>query len=174
MSRVASGEKLCDLVVRDGFALFWGEWPSQWTHSPFTLDKKRYNCAEQWMIILRARLFKDDRALKMIMSTTNPADQKRWGREVQGFDANRWSSVCYNIVVRGSLEKYRQNEDLCEKLLATGNLTMVEASPKDKIWGIGLDKNHKDATKPGRWLGKNLLGKALDQARAQIRLERGL
>ena len=174
MSRVPSGEKFHDLVVRDGYALFWSEWPSQWTHSPFTLGGKRYNCAEQHMMAEKARLFKDDAALKKIMSTSDPSDQKRWGREVRGFDANKWSSVCFDVVLRGSLEKYRQNPELCEKLLATGNLTMVEASPKDKIWGIGMDKNHKDATKPGRWLGKNLLGKALDQARAIIRKERDL
>ena len=82
--------------------------------------------------------------------------------------------MAYQVVLRGTLEKYRQNPDLCEKLLATKGLTMVEASPKDKIWGIGMDKNHKDATKPGKWLGKNLLGKALNEARSIIEKERGL
>jgi hypothetical protein len=126
------------------------------------------------MMAEKARLFKDDAALKKILAATDPADQKRYGREVRGFDERRWSAVCYNIVLRGCLEKYRQNPELCEKLLATGNLTFVEASPKDKIWGIGMDKNHKDATKPGRWLGKNLLGKVHDEARRIIRQERGL
>lgn len=163
-----------DLIVRDGYALFWNEWPSNWTWSPFTLDGKTYNCVEQYMMAEKARLFKDERALKRIMGTTDPAVQKRAGREVQGFDERRWSSACFDIVLRGSLCKYRQNPALCEKLLATNDLTMVEASPKDKIWGIGLGANHPDATKPGKWLGKNLLGKVLDQTRKILREERGL
>jgi hypothetical protein len=174
MARVPSGVKMHELVVRDGYALFWGEWPSNWTHSPFTLGGKRYNCVEQFMMAEKARLFGDKNAEKMIMGTSDPSDQKRFGRGVQGFDTRKWDSVCYEIVVRGNLEKYRQNAGLCENLLATGNLTMVEASPKDKIWGIGMDKNHKDATKPGKWLGRNLLGKALNDVRATIRKERGL
>lgn len=163
-----------DLVVRDGYALFWSEWPSQWTWSPFTIDNKRYNCAEQWMMAEKARLFGDREAEKKIMASTDPSDQKSYGRKVVGFDANQWESVAYKVVLRGSLEKYRQNPELCQKLIETAGLTMVEASPKDKIWGIGLDKSHKDATKPNRWLGKNLLGKALDEARAIIMKERGL
>lgn len=174
MARVPSGVKMHDLVVRGGYALFWSEWPSNWTCSPFTLNGKRYNCVEQYMMAEKARLFKDERTLKKIMAATDPADQKRYGREVQGFDERKWSSVCFDVVLRGNLEKYRQNEELCQKLLATGDLTFVEASPKDKIWGIGLDKNHKDATHPGKWQGKNLLGKVLDQARKTIREERGL
>jgi ribA/ribD-fused uncharacterized protein len=174
VSRVASGEKIHDLVVRDGYALFWGEWPSNWTWAPFTLDGVRYNCTEQHMMAEKARLFKDEQALNRIMKATDPADQKAYGRKVRGFDERKWSSVCYNIVLAGNLEKYRQNPELCEKLLATGNLKFVEASPKDKIWGIGMDKNHPDATKPGKWLGKNLLGKVLDETRRIIRQERGL
>ena len=162
------------LVVRDGYALFWSEWPSQWTWSPFTIDDVRYNCAEQWMMAEKARLFKDKEALGRIMKAVDPYDQKRYGRAVRGFDEKKWSSVCYQIVLRGTLEKYRQNPELCKKLLDTGNLTFVEASPKDKIWGIGMDKDHKDATKPGRWLGKNLLGKAVTEARTIIRQEHGL
>ena len=174
MARVPSGVRMHDLVVRDGYALFWSEWPSQWTWSPFTIDNVRYNCAEQWMMASKARLFDDKESLRMIMGATDPSDQKRYGRKVRGFDEQKWSSVAYKVVLQGTLEKYRQNKELCDKLIATAGLTMVEASPKDKIWGIGLDKSHKDATKPGRWLGKNLLGKALDEARAIIMKERGL
>src|SRR5580693_4608492 len=159
MSRVASGEKEQDLVVRDGYILFWNEWPSNWTHAPFKLDGVKYNCTEQHMMAEKARLFGDKNALGKIMKTENPAAQKRLGREVRGFEERKWSSVCFNVVLNGNLEKYRQNPRLCERLLSTGNLHFVEASPLDKVWGIGMDRNHKDATRPGKWLGKNLLGK---------------
>lgn len=124
------------------------------------------------MMAEKARLFKDNDALKKIMAATDPSDQKRFGRNVRGYDEQKWSSVRYDVVLRATLEKYKQNPDLCEKLLATGNLKFVEASPKDKVWGIGMDSNHKDATQPGRWLGQNLLGKAIDEARRVIRQER--
>jgi hypothetical protein len=173
MARVPTGIKENDLTIRDGYALFWNEWPSNWTYSPFILDGHKYNCVEQYFMAEKARLFKDDQALRMIIKAIDPADQKRYGKGVKGFDERKWSSVCFDVMLRGNLEKYKQNPKLCEKLLDTGNLGMVEASPKDKIWGIGMDKNHVNATKPSRWLGKNLLGKVLDQVRTMIRQERG-
>ena len=161
-----------DLTIRNGYALFWHEWPSNWTHSPFKIANKTYNCVEQYMMAEKARLFKDTETLAKIMQTSSPAEQKRLGRKVKNFNANKWEKVCYDIVLAGNIEKYRQNKDLCEKLLATGDLIFVEASPKDKIWGIGLDADHIHATNPKRWLGQNLLGKVLNEARQIIRKEK--
>lgn len=163
-----------ELTIRDGYALFWGQWPSNWERSSFTLDGKRYNCVEQYMMAEKARLFKDNRMLKNIMSSTEPRDQKRYGRLIKGFDERKWSSVRYNVVLRGTIEKYRQNKHLLAKLMETGNLTFVEASPNDKIWGIGMRSDDPNATHPGKWLGKNLLGKAITEAREILRKELGL
>lgn len=156
---------------RDGYFLFWSEWPSNWTWSPFVIQGVTYNCVEQWMMAEKARLFRDKEAYAKIMNASDPADQKRFGREVKGYDDGKWASVRYRIVFEGVVEKYRQNSDLREKLLATGDLTFVEASPEDKIWGIGMDADHPDATRPGRWRGQNLLGKATTEARRIIREE---
>jgi len=156
------------LLVRGKYALFWNEWPSNWHPSPFKLNGKTYNCVEQHMMSEKAKLFNDKNTLKKIMNTSSPKEQKALGRKVKNFDAGKWSSVAYNIVLAGNLEKYRQNEDLQEKLIATAPLTLVEASPYDKIWGIGLDAHHKDAAEPNKWQGKNLLGKALTECRKII------
>jgi len=164
---------MTDLTIRDGYALFWGQWPSNWEIASFTLDGRRYNCVEQYMMAEKARLFGDASALKKIMAATHPRDQKRFGRAVKGYDEQKWASVRYHVVLRATIEKYRQNEHLLEKLLATENLTFVEASPTDKIWGIGMSADNANATRPGKWLGKNLLGKAITEARTILRKERG-
>jgi predicted NAD-dependent protein-ADP-ribosyltransferase YbiA (DUF1768 family) len=46
---------------------------------------------------------------------------------------------------------------------------LVEASPRDRVWGIGISAGHEHATDPARWRGLNLLGFALMEARAGLR-----
>lgn len=159
------------MKTRDGFLLFWGseDWPSQWHLVDFEIDGRRYNCAEQWMMAEKARTFGDDRRLAMILAATSPREQKNVGRQVSNFDAQIWESKCKSVVFRGSHAKFTQNPDLERLLLETGDLRLVEASPSDRIWGIGLSEDHPDATRPGSWRGKNWLGKALMKVRAAIR-----
>lgn len=158
-------------TVRDGYVLFWGQWPSNWAPSPLTIDGVTYNCVEQRMMAAKARLFGDEESLRRIMAAADPADQKRFGQSVTPYDDAKWAAVRYKVVLRATLEKYCQNPDLRAKLFATGDLTFVEASPEDRIWGIGLRANHPDATNPSRWRGTNLLGKAITEARGILRSE---
>lgn len=160
------------MKIKDGFFLFWNEWPSNWTRSPFTLNKIRYSCVEQFMMAQKAITFGDTKTLSKIMKADHPRDQKALGREVKNYNDSKWSKVRYQIVVDGSLAKYRQNSDLKEKLLETNDLILVEASPADKIWGIGMDEDHPNATRPSSWKGLNLLGKALMETRFIIKSER--
>ncbi len=162
---------MSDTLIKNGHFLFWRGWPSNWFASPFELNNTRYNCVEQWMMSEKARVFDDKETLKAIMEIDDPHQQKKLGRGVKGFDVDKWAPVCFDIVLQGSLAKYRQNLALQKELLATGELTFVEASPYDKVWGIGLDMNHPDATEPSKWLGKNLLGKVLNKTRELIRAE---
>lgn len=157
------------LTIHNGFALFWKEWPSNWEASPFALDGNRYNCVEQWMMAEKARVFGDEDVRKQILSTSNPKLQKDLGRQVRNYDDQRWSQVRFDIVVRGTIEKYEQNPHLKELLLAVPDGTrFVEASPFDKIWGIGMSQSDPRATDPSLWLGQNLLGYAVDDARRVI------
>lgn len=141
----------------------------QWHRSDFTLDGQRYTTAEQWMMASKARLFGDAETLAKILATDDPARVKKLGREVRGFDGARWSARCVELVTQGNIAKFSQDAALRAHLLATGDAVMVEASPLDRIWGIGLDAQHPDAPHPHRWLGQNLLGFALMAARDAIR-----
>ena len=155
--------------MKEEFVLFWGGPFSQWHSSLFEIDGVRYNCAEQYMMREKARLFKDVSAEKEIMHATSPRDQKAWGQRVQGFQEETWNKVAKKIVFKGNVAKFTQNEELKQTLLDTGDKTLVEASPHDKIWGIGLGEDDPRAKNRSQWRGKNWLGEVLMDVRKHIR-----
>ena len=159
------------IAPRDGYVLFWAEWPSNWETSPFVLGGETYVCVEQYMMAEKARLFGDTVRRELIMASPHPRDHKRHGRGVTPYDGPVWEAARYGIVLAGTLEKYGQNAPLLELLLATGESLFAEASPTDLVWGIGVAADHPDATRPERWRGQNLLGKAIVEARAILRRE---
>jgi ribA/ribD-fused uncharacterized protein len=159
---------MSDIVTGNGLCLFWTAWPSNWQSSPMLIDSVRYSCVEQYMMAMKARLFGDRATLKKIMATQIPKVQKQLGREVKGFDPEKWSEVAYEVVLRATVEKYRQNPKLLILLQAAGDLEFVEASPMDTIWGIGLGTENPDALDRTKWKGQNLLGKAITQAKQII------
>jgi ribA/ribD-fused uncharacterized protein len=129
------------------------------------IDSVKYSCVEQYMMSMKARLFGDRVTLTKIMATVIPKVQKQLGREVKGFNQDIWSDVAYEVVLRATVEKYRQNPKLMILLQKSGDLEFVEASPEDTIWGIGLGPDNPDALDKTKWKGQNLLGKAITQAR---------
>lgn len=149
----------------DTMLLFWSGWPSQW-HLSYFYDQNfvLYDTAEKYMMAEKARLFNDIEILKEIMHATSPKEQKSLGRKVgtgtgaEPFDAERWNVACRDVVRRGSLFKFTQNEDLKRLLLATGDRRIVEASPLDKIWGCGLREDDPRILDPKNWTGTNWLG----------------
>ncbi|MDO3409923.1 NADAR family protein [Saccharibacillus sp. CPCC 101409] len=161
------------------YLFFWGHTPktpgrvdasclSQWWPSGFAVDGTRYSCAEQYMMAEKARLFGDEEARTKILQAKHPKQMKAFGREVRNFDGNVWNREAYGIVKQGGLEKFRQNRELWDFLKKTENRILVEASPQDRIWGIGMDKNDPDIEKPVKWKGTNLLGFALSEARDEL------
>jgi ribA/ribD-fused uncharacterized protein len=117
------------------------------------------------MMHQKALFFGDKDTAKKIMETTSPKAQKALGRQVTPFDAGKWDGVARDVVLRGNLAKFRQNPDLLAKLLETKGTSLVEASPYDKIWGIGLKEDSPKAQNRETWNGKNWLGQVLDAAR---------
>lgn len=109
----------------------------------------------------KALLFNDLKTAKKILYTTNPSKIKALGREVENFDEKEWDQHKYNIVYQGNKYKFTQNPKLLEILLKTGTKTLVEASPYDKVWGIGLSENDPKARNRESWRGQNLLGEIL-------------
>jgi ribA/ribD-fused uncharacterized protein len=151
------------------FHLFYNGPFSQWEPAPFTILGIRYNCAEQFMMAEKARLFADEAALAKIMKAKHPADQKRTGRNVKGFDNNRWQLNAKVIVYRGTVATFTQNQQLGSVLQATGSKTRVEASPTDKIWGICLAEDDPRALERSQWQGTNWLGEILTLVRDELR-----
>ena len=142
---------------------------SQWYPTPFTVDGKLYPTAEHWMMAEKARLFGDDKVRKEILAVHGPADAKAKGRQVKGFSDAVWDARRREIVVEGNLHKFSRHPALCEYLLEeTAGQVLVEASPMDRVWGIGLAQDDPRATKPAQWRGENLLGFALMEARARL------
>ncbi|WP_442590742.1 NADAR family protein [Pedobacter sp. AW31-3R] len=138
---------------------------SQWYESPFAVDGVTYNTAEHWMMAKKALLFGDLEIFGKIVISDKPGEVKDLGRRISGFDDEIWTAERYEIVKAGNLHKFKQHPELSEYLLGTGNKILVEASPVDRIWGIGLAQDHADASNPNRWLGLNLLGFALMEVR---------
>ncbi|MDH6516162.1 ribA/ribD-fused uncharacterized protein [Streptomyces sp. SAI-208] len=171
--RVRAGAKL-------KFLYFWGHRPrpdgrvgasclSQWWPSPFVVDGVTYATAEHWMMAGKARLFDDPEAERRIVAAGHPSQAKAAGRLVRGFDEQIWRRERFGIVVEGSVHKFAAHEDLRQFLLNTGDRVLVEASPVDRVWGIGLAADDEAAGHPERWRGPNLLGFALMEARDRLR-----
>ena len=141
---------------------------SQWDPTAFVVDGQSYGTAEHYMMAEKARLFGDAVALSRILQAATPGAAKKLGRTVAGFDQERWNERRFQIVVAGNLAKFGQHEELRAFLLATGKRVLVEASPVDRIWGIGLARDDERAERPDAWRGQNLLGFALMAVRQQL------
>lgn len=142
---------------------------SQWYPSPFTIHSITYKTAEHWMMTEKARLFKDADMEDKIIHAQTPKKAKELGRKVHGFNAETWNSSCFDIVVQGNKEKFTQNEGYAAYLCSTGHKVIVEASPVDTIWGIGLTQDSEQARNPYSWRGQNLLGFALMEVRDMVK-----
>lgn len=141
---------------------------SQWYPAPFILDNVRYASAEHYMMAEKAKLFNDIEVRKRIITASNPGSAKALGREVKGFDQAIWEQHRMDIVIRANIAKFSQNEELGKFLISTGNRVLVEASPVDKIWGVGLSEQDKEINNPLLWNGLNLLGFALMKVRSVL------
>ena len=174
--------------VRAGWApeyvFFWGhtssdptrvgkECLSQWYPAPFVVGEITYPTAEHFMMAEKARLFGDEKTARLALEAPHPGAAKQAGRQVSGFVESIWQERRFGIVVEANQAKFSQNPELREFLLATTARVLVEASPTDRIWGIGLAADDAQANDPLEWRGLNLLGFALMAARARIAEPRG-
>lgn len=175
-------------AVTDGqsyeYLLFYGHTPSadgrvgsqclsQWYGAGFELEGVYYATAEHRMMAGKAEVFGDAEMRERIIAASGPAEAKQLGRQVRNFDDRTWKARRFEIVVEASIAKFGQNAPLGEFLLGTEDKVLVEASPRDRIWGIGMGRNNPDATNPLLWRGQNLLGFALMKARDVLRERAG-
>jgi len=144
---------------------------SQWWPSAFAVDGQRYATAEHFMMAEKARLMGDEATRARILRATDAREAKKLGRAVKPWDEARWVGARFDIVTRASLAKFSAKAALRDHLLSTEDAVLVEASPLDRVWGIGLGPRNPAVGRPAEWLGLNLLGFALMRARGILRGE---
>ncbi|UOZ10427.1 NADAR family protein [Amycolatopsis sp. WQ 127309] len=168
-----------DAGKRFKYVCFWGNQPprgggvgsgclSQWWPSPFVVDDVRFATAEHHMMWRKAKLFGDDEVAAQVLAAVHPKQAKDFGRRVRRFDEATWVACRREIVVDGNVAKFAQHPDLGRYLTGTGDRVVVEASPVDRVWGIGLAADDPRTGNPRGWRGLNLLGFALADVRAQL------
>lgn len=144
---------------------------SNWYVSPFTdLDGNKYRTVEMYMMAHKAKLFNDKYRFEQILKTESPMRCRALGRKVINFDERVWRREAREIVKQGLRLKFR-DPILRTCLLKTDNATLVEASPTDKIWGVGMAADNTDINNPEKWKGTNWLGQCLMEVREEMKKE---
>lgn len=153
----------------DKFVFFWGGPFSQWYPSKFIIDGITFTHAEQYMMYKKAMLFSDAETAEEILKAKSPRDQKALGRKVKGFIKEEWENHCKRFVYDANKAKFTQDDKLYKVLMSTGDKELVEASPEDKIWGIGLHESDPRCLDKSQWQGTNWLGEAITKVREDLK-----
>ena len=155
--------------LTDTHVYFWNGIYSQWSKSSFTEDGIDFPNAEFYMMYHKASVFESlDIQAEMIKVKNNPKAVKALGRKIKNFSDSKWDAHKLEIVEQASYLKFTQNPKLLKQLLAEQHLELVEASPVDKVWGIGLHYDNDKVLDKSNWKGQNLLGKCIMKARTKI------
>ena len=154
------------------YKYFWGGIYSNWQKSPFTIEidgeNITFNCAEQYMMYYKALISNDNESLLAVMQEKNPREQKAIGRAIENFNSKEWDKSKYDLMLIGLMEKFKQNPKLKEELLAEDCDLFVEASPFDRVWGIGYSEQQNPEDFIENW-GENLLGKLITEVRDNLK-----
>ncbi len=158
------------MVVTQGMTVFFeSSCPfSNWHPATFRFRGIEFNCTEQFMMFCKAKLFKDEETARKILLAKTPREQKALGRAVRNFEQGTWDAKCEGYVRVGCLEKFRQNPAMGKVLLDTMGTELVEASPTDRIWGVGLSAHDPRIVVKALWRGENRFGKVLMQVRETL------
>ena len=156
--------------ITDNYYFFYRHQFGQWTQRDIVDNKGViYNCCEQYMMYKKGELFEDTETADKILEEKSPKIQQALGRKVKNFNLDVWDQHKQQIVYEGNYLKFTQHKYLKKRLLDTSELILVEASPFDKVWGIGLHFRDDECLNEANWQGQNLLGRALMRVRAALR-----
>lgn len=155
--------------ITDTHVYFWGSILSNWYSCKFEYKEHKFQNSEQAFMWLKAVHYNDNEIAEQILKTPNPRDNKELGRQIKGFNRKDWGLHCLDYMIDVNLAKFKQNKNLLKDLLSTGDKTIVEASPSDVIWGIGLHWNNDDVLDESKWKGQNLLGITLMTVRTKLK-----
>lgn len=159
--------------VTDKYVFFWAGEFSNFHPAEFTLWNKRFNCSEQAYMYSKAYMFMDIASAKKILEAKLPKDQKKLGRLVVDFDQAIWDKFKFQVMYKACYAKFDQNPRLKKMILSYPGKHFVEASPYDKIWGVGLAEEDPLIDDPKNWKGENLLGLVLSKVRDELESEAG-
>jgi ribA/ribD-fused uncharacterized protein len=156
----------------DEFYFFWKHQFGQWTKRGIVdPEGLTYNCCEQYMMHKKAMLFGDTIVAEKILGEPEPSSQQKLGREVSNYKSEIWDNHKFGIVWYGNYLKFTQHKDLGQRLIATGQRVIVEASPYDLVWGVGYAADSEEILTPEKWRGQNLLGHVLMSVRSAISIK---
>ena len=166
------------MKITDKYVFFYKDWLSNYQDTDFMYPSAEvpifnFTSTEQGFMYFKALYFEDFQTADKIYNTLhNPGECRKLGRQVQGYDDVSWGKIRYSIFYDLILQKYTQDKNLQTKLLAPefDGKIFVEASPIDKIWGIGMSEDNPDILDPSKWKGLNLLGQIITDVRGLIKL----
>lgn len=160
------------MIITDTHVFFYSSTQcfSNWHHSPgqLTLRGLSFDHTEGAFMYLKARFFGDHEVAALAAHEPDPRKVKALGRQVKGYDDAAWTCVREGLMAYCNLLKYAQNAAMREELISTGSRILVEASPYDRVWGVGLAENDPLILDPANWRGTNLLGAALMTVRGLL------
>ncbi len=154
----------------DNYVFFYGKNDhfSNFYKTNFKVNDITFSCGEQYIMYSKAKLFSDDIIANQILQETSPSKMKALGRKVKNYNDKIWVQSREDITFNGLIHKYKQNPILKEQILNTNNKIIVEASPTDRIWGIGMGVSNPELENQNKW-GQNILGKILMRVRKNIK-----
>lgn len=158
-----------EYYIKNGFSLFWGGPYSQWETYDIIYQGMTFNCNEQFMMYFKALVCEDYNSAKLIMNALFPHEQKKLGRQIKNFSEDIWTEeVSMAVVYIANYLKFTQYKSLRKYLIDDPSKEIVEASPYDKIWGIGLSADKPQAWHKNSWRGENRLGRCITKVRNTI------
>jgi ribA/ribD-fused uncharacterized protein len=141
---------------------------SHWYKCDFFVAGEKYCCVEQYLMYRKAILFGDNDVAKKIMNSSRPSWHRMLGKQITGFDKKKWHDHCRTFSLEGNLAKFSQNPVLKEALMQSAGKFFAEASPYDRVWGIGLSLSNPQNLVRANWRGKNWAGESLDATRKEL------
>jgi ribA/ribD-fused uncharacterized protein len=158
---------------RHAYLFLWcGQCFSNWHHSPNQfvdpITELSFNSTEQYFMWAKATFFGDKEIADLVVKELDQRKIKELGRKIKNYNNDAWECVRFGFMVYANYLKYSQNASMGNELLSTQGKILVEASPYDTIWGVGLGENDPHILSEENWKGRNLLGKALMKVRTML------
>lgn len=157
------GVKIMKITDTHVYFFSYKDFPSNFHLSSFVDNGIPFNCVEQYFMFQKALVFQDVEIAEKILLEKEPIQIKKLGRKIKNFNEFTWAAIRSDIMRRGLSLKFKQNERLKQKFLEHKGKTFVEASPYDKIWGVGLRETDPLILDKSNWRGSNLLGQLLTE-----------